>query len=281
MTAWTPEKLAKARELCEAATRALCEAATPEWFLYSEPEVGLPVDVFCRTADGNIRPMQDSQQDLEFAISARILLPEALDEIERLRQRVDALEQRLEITHVWINGQRIERNPRLPFSLDGIANRDETIKQLEENISRLRRALTEVELMRGRGAPCTACGHIIDWQDHCACDDEYLGIRGGKDAERTALDLHEAKCEIEGLRAENIRLLAFAGAVLDLSQRSNWSDVDGAALGGLFLEHGLRVQGEATEADCAEEWAQEWGLEPGDPIHKLTDLGRRAREARQ
>ena len=36
-----------------------------------------------------------------------------------------------------------------------------------------------------------------------------------------------------------------------------------------------------TEADCAEEWAQDYGIEPGDPIHKLTELGQRALEAHE
>jgi hypothetical protein len=47
-------------------------------------------------------------------------------------------------------------------------------------------ALDEIERLRTLeeqrlgGPPCTVCGHIIDWKGHCACDDEYLGVRGGK-----------------------------------------------------------------------------------------------------
>src|SRR5688572_25243056 len=76
-----------------------------------------------------------------------------------------------------------------------------SVPLLPETLDEIER-LRSLEEQRLGGSSCTVCGHIIDWKGHCACDAEYLGIRGGEKAEQTAIDLHEAKCEIERLRAE-------------------------------------------------------------------------------
>lgn len=67
------------------------------------------------------------------------LANEAANEIERLRERVAKLEDRLEITHVWNGkGARVAVPPEKRDTIpDGIDCRDETIRLLENRIQRL------------------------------------------------------------------------------------------------------------------------------------------------
>ena len=48
--------------------------------------------------------------------------------------------------------------------------------------------------------------------------------------------------------------------------RPECMDVDGCDLQEMLAKHGIIIKRPATEADCQEEWAQEWGIEVGDPI---------------
>ena len=43
-------------------------------------------------------------------------------------------------------------------------------------------------------------------------------------------------------------------------------DIDGAMIEELFVKYGLATEGPATEADCKEDWAKEWDIEPGDQM---------------
>lgn len=45
-------------------------------------------------------------------------------------------------------------------------------------------------------------------------------------------------------------------------------DIDGGDFQDLLLKHGLAKEAPATEEDCKEEWALEYGYEPGDPMIK-------------
>ena len=45
-------------------------------------------------------------------------------------------------------------------------------------------------------------------------------------------------------------------------------DIDGCDFQDLLLKHGFAVEAPATEEDCKEEWALEYGYEPGDPMIK-------------
>ncbi len=96
-------------------------------------------------------PVTDIVEKLKAAADActcgpTVVCEEAASEIERLRSRVAALEERLEIDIAYsiVDGQM------KPFTIppaardtfpDGITVRDETIKLLDENIERLRSAL--------------------------------------------------------------------------------------------------------------------------------------------
>jgi hypothetical protein len=70
-------------------------------------------------------------------------------------------------------------------------------------------------------------------------------------------------------------LLRFAGEIVRRSR--DGLDIDGGELQELLIKHGLMVEAPATAEDCAMEWAQEWGICPGDTILKLTELGKAAR----
>ena len=72
------------------------------------------------------------------------------------------------------------------------------------------------------------------------------------------------------------QLLALAGELI----RRSWTvDIDGGELQDMLVKHGILHEVPATEVDCAEDWAQEYGVELGDPIYKVTELGQRALEA--
>ena len=61
---------------------------------------------------------------------------------------------------------------------------------------------------------------------------------------------------------------SFIGALLALWRRNYCADIDGCDFQDLLIKHGLASEGTATEADCEEEPAQEFGVEPGDPMLK-------------
>lgn len=72
------------------------------------------------------------------------------------------------------------------------------------------------------------------------------------------------------------RLLSLAGALI----RASWDGgLDSGEVQDLLAEHGVLHEVPATEADCEQAWAREYGVEPGDPIFKPTELGKRALEA--
>ncbi len=58
------------------------------------------------------------------------------------------------------------------------------------------------------------------------------------------------------------------GFVRDLMQgyfENDCYDIDGGDIQDLAIKHGLANEVAATEADCKDERAQEYGVEPGDP----------------
>lgn len=63
---------------------------------------------------------------------------------------------------------------------------------------------------------------------------------------------------------------------MTLAQRNDWTDLDICDVQDLLIECGLRVEVPATDQDCTEEWALEYNIQPGDPIHKSTELGKLA-----
>ena len=70
-----------------------------------------------------------------------------------------------------------------------------------------------------------------------------------------------------------------AGFVIEIVDKSReWMDIDGGDLQEMLEKHGIIVRQPATETDCEEEWAQEYGIEPGDTILRdapeLTSLRR-------
>ena len=58
----------------------------------------------------------------------------------------------------------------------------------------------------------------------------------------------------------------FVVALVKLVRDHPGMDIDGATIQELFVIYGLASEGPATEADCEEDWAKEWDIEPGDPI---------------
>ena len=67
---------------------------------------------------------------------------------------------------------------------------------------------------------------------------------------------------------------AMIGWLLEELQRRDYMDIDGGDLQGALIKYGLLVEEAATEADCAEEWAQEYGVEVGDPVSRRTALAK-------
>lgn len=66
-----------------------------------------------------------------------------------------------------------------------------------------------------------------------------------------------------------------AGFVKDLLAlwSEDYSDIDGADFQGLLVKHELVKERPATEEDCKTEWAQEYGLEPGDTMLDYRRIG--------
>jgi len=58
----------------------------------------------------------------------------------------------------------------------------------------------------------------------------------------------------------------FLKAFLEKWVEHDWQDVDGGDLHELCHKHGLSYERPATEEDCKLQWAQDWGVEVGDPI---------------
>ena len=56
--------------------------------------------------------------------------------------------------------------------------------------------------------------------------------------------------------------------------REHWcEDIDGGDFQALLIKHGLASEGPATKEDCATEWADEYGVQPGDTVlHDHPDL---------
>jgi hypothetical protein len=105
----TPEDIAKARALCEAATVPPWKADKKErigenWMIGSIIDTGSAEDGNCYsnwivTTDcvhASEMISGDAKADAEFIAAARTLLPEALDEIERLRKQLSVTEPNLQ-----------------------------------------------------------------------------------------------------------------------------------------------------------------------------------------
>ena len=58
----------------------------------------------------------------------------------------------------------------------------------------------------------------------------------------------------------------FVVAVVGLWREHACMEIDGADFQTLLIKYGLATEGSATEADCKEDWAKEWDIEPGDPM---------------
>lgn len=66
--------------------------------------------------------------------------------------------------------------------------------------------------------------------------------------------------------------LGFLGDLLLDYTEGNHMDIDGCGVQDLLADHGLTFECKATEADCEEDWAREWGYEPGDTMFKYGPL---------
>ena len=71
---------------------------------------------------------------------------------------------------------------------------------------------------------------------------------------------------------EQNALANFAGALFDWYREGDHMDLDGCDMGDLLAKHGLMYETKATEADCEEEWCQDFGCEVGDTIFKYGAL---------
>ena len=59
---------------------------------------------------------------------------------------------------------------------------------------------------------------------------------------------------------------AFAIDLVNFWREHDCMDIDGADFQGMLVKHGLVIERPATQEDCEEEWAQEYGTEIGDPV---------------
>ena len=62
---------------------------------------------------------------------------------------------------------------------------------------------------------------------------------------------------------------AFLGELIGKWRERDCTDIDGGDMQDLLEKHGLIEITPATEEDCKEEWAQEYGIEPGDPVNRF------------
>lgn len=61
---------------------------------------------------------------------------------------------------------------------------------------------------------------------------------------------------------------AFLAEFLTAWMENDWSDIAGDDMESMCVKHGLCERHPATADDCKADWAQEFGVEPGDPINK-------------
>lgn len=62
--------------------------------------------------------------------------------------------------------------------------------------------------------------------------------------------------------------LGFLGDLLLDYVDGDHMDIDGCEIQDMLKLHGLTYEHRATQDDCNEEWAREWGYEPGDTMFK-------------
>lgn len=68
------------------------------------------------------------------------------------------------------------------------------------------------------------------------------------------------------------KIRAFLKDLLEDYRERDFSDIDGGDFQDLLIKHGFLIQAEITKEECEEDWALEWGYEPGDLFNKFSPL---------
>ena len=79
---------------------------------------------------------------------------------------------------------------------------------------------------------------------------------------------------------------SFLVDLIDTYRQNDCGDIDGFDFAGMMEKHGVVSRRPATQADIdADEWLQEYGTEPGDPIYvdsaELIALKERVRQSKE
>lgn len=74
---------------------------------------------------------------------------------------------------------------------------------------------------------------------------------------------------------EQHNVQAFMHELLGYYTQNDCQDIDGGDFQQMLVNNSLAEQAEITEVECGEDWAIEWGYEPGDTFFRWTPLMQR------